>query len=173
MKLLSVIKIIVTLAFIPLCQGCESVDDQRIPNMPVNISIANAGLWNSYGVSGYGTNRNFIVTKRIPSGFPYASNSASGFGGVLLIEGLDPFMGNTSMPLAYDLACPVERNPETRVSVDPDSYLAKCPVCGSTYDVTMQKGAATAGPAATGNYRYALKSYYCIESGYGGYLITN
>ena len=92
---------------------------------------------------------------------------------MLLIEGLDPFLGNTSYPLAYDLACPVERSPQTRVFIDESTYMAKCPVCGSTYDVTLQKGAPVSGPAATGKYKYALKSYTCIPSSEGGYFITN
>lgn len=159
-----------------ICQGCQTVDDDRIPNMPVNISIADVGMWNIYGVSGYGSNRNFILTgngTRIPAGFPYTTTSATGFGGVLLIEGLDPFSAVSSMPLAYDLACPVERKYDVRVQVDPETYYAVCPVCESTYDVTLGAGAPVSGIAGTGNYKYGLKRYSCIASGNGGFYITN
>lgn len=165
--------LLLTLTILTICQGCNSVDDQRLPNMPVNISISNAGLWNTYGVSGYGSYRYFTVSPRQPATFPYSSKSATGFGGVLLIEGIDPFLGNTAAPMAYDLACPVERSPETRVSIDPESYMAKCSKCGSAYDVTMQRGAPVAGPAASGKYKYALKAYTCLPSGEGGFYLTN
>lgn len=155
-----------------LFPGCATVDDERIPNMPVNISIADAGMWNTYGVSGFGTYKIFTLNPRQPSSFPYSQKSYTGFGGVLLIEGVDPFSGNSSMPLAYDLACPVERVPETRVAIDPESYMAICPVCGSSYDVTMQRGAPVGGPALMGKYKYGLKNYTCLSTG-GGYIITN
>lgn len=158
-----------------LLPSCDSVEDDRIPNYPVNVQIDNAGLWNTYGVSGFGSYRNFILSNGIrqPSGFPYTSSSATGFGGVLLIEGLDPFSGNSSLPLAYDLACPVERQPNVRVEIEQDRYMAVCPVCGSVYDVTMQRGAPVSGLAATGETKYALKSYNCMPSITGGYIITN
>ena len=156
--------------------SCQSVDDERIPNMLVNISIADAGLWNTYGVSGFGSNRTFIYKTSgtsVPTGFPYKLGNGTGFGGVLLIEGMDPFSSVTAAPLAYDLSCPVERKPDIRVNIDNDTYVAICPECGSSYDVTMQKGAPISGVAATGKYKYALKSYKCIPSGNGGYFITN
>lgn len=157
-------------------QGCQSVDDERIPNMLVNISLADPGLWNTYGVAGFGSNRSFIYSSKggsQPSGFPYKTGSGTGYGGVLLIEGMDPFSAVTAVPLAYDLSCPVERKADIRVKIDPDTYVAVCPECKSTYDVTMQRGAPISGEAATGKYKYALKSYNCIPSGYGGYYITN
>lgn len=163
------------LSFLSL-QGCNTVDNERIPNMAVNISLSDAGLWNTYGVSGFGSNRNFIYDPgggSVPSGFPYKYGSATGFGGVLLIEGMDPFSTVTAVPLAYDLACPVERKPDIRVIIDSETYVAVCPQCKSSYDVTMQRGAPISGEASTGKYKYALKSYNCYPSGAGGYIITN
>lgn len=156
--------------------GCESLDNERIPNMAVNINIGDAGLWNTYGVAGFGSNRNFIYTSSggsVPTGFPYKYGSATGFGGVLLIEGMDPFSTVTAVPLAYDLACPVERQPNIRVKIDPDTYVAVCPECNSSYDVTMQRGAPIGGIALTGKYKYGLKTYNCLPTGSGGYYITN
>lgn len=140
--------------------------------MPVNISLADAGLWNTYGVSGFGSYRNFIYPNQ-PSGYPYKSNGATGFGGVLLIEGLDPFNNLGIYPLAYDLACPVERNPEIRVIIDRENYVAFCPECKSVYDVTNAAGAPISGEANTGKYKYSLKMYRVVPSGLGGYYITN
>lgn len=174
MKIFSGIAIGIFLIF--SLQSCQTVDDERIPNMAVNISLSNAGLWNTYGVSGFGSHRYFILTNSgnpQPSGFPYKYGSATGFGGVLLIEGMDPFSSVTAAPLAYDLACPVERKPDIRVQIDSETYVAVCPQCKSSYDVTMQRGAPISGEAATGKYKFALRTYSCIPSGSGGYYITN
>ena len=155
--------------------GCHSVDDERIPNFAVSINIADAGMWNTYGVSGYGMSRRFILAKdlRVPSGFPYSQQSATGFGGVLLIGGMDPFTTTTNLPLAYDLACPVEMKADVRVEIEGELYEAVCPVCGSHYDVTMAGGAPLSGPAATGSTKYGLRRYQCLPTGQGGYLIIN
>lgn len=156
--------------------GCRGVDNERIPNMPVNVSLADPGLWNTYGVSGFGSHRNFIFSPSgisQPSGFSYKSNSATGFGGILLIEGVDPMSAITATPLAYDLSCPVERKPDIRVAVENETYMAVCPECKSVYDVTIGSGAPISGEAATGKYKYALKSYRVIPGPSGGYFITN
>ena len=165
--------LVLLLAFL-LC-SCNTIDNERIPNMPVNIQLNNAGLWNVYGVSGFGSNRSFIFTdsERVPSNFAYTQYSATGFGGVLLISGMNPFTTTTDIPLAYDLACPVERNPKIRVYIDNDTYVAVCPECKSTYDVTMGGGAPLSGVAATGKYKYGLKVYNCVPAPTGGYIITN
>lgn len=155
--------------------GCHTVDDERIPNFAVSINIADAGMWNTYGVAGYGMNRRFILSKdlRVPSGFPYSQQSATGFGGVLLIGGMDPFTTTTNLPLAYDLACPVEMKSDVRVEIEGELYEAVCPECGSHYDVTMAGGAPISGPAATGSKKYGLRRYQCLPTGQGGYLIIN
>ena len=155
--------------------SCQSVDDDRIPAMPVNISLADAGTWNIYGVFGFGQSTNFILTPgtRVPYGFPYNAMSATGFGGVLLISGLDTYTGLTDAPLAYDLSCPVERSPEIRVAILPETLNAQCPVCKSVYDVTVGAGGPISGPAASGKHKYGLKRYHCVESGQGGYFIIN
>lgn len=156
--------------------GCHSVDNERIPNMAVNISLSDAGVWNTYGVSGFGSNRNFIYNPSgasLPTGFTYKYGSATGFGGVLLIEGIDAFNPALSAPLAYDLACPVERKANVKVYIDKDTYVAVCNECHSTYDVTMGFGAPLSGVALTGKYKYALRQYRVIPSGNGGYYITN
>lgn len=173
---LSLIKVSALFILLTSFVSCHTVDDERLPNMPVNISISDPGMWNTYGVSGFGSNREFILMasgEHVPASFPYNSRSATGFGGVLLIEGLDPFSSISATPLAYDLACPVERKADIRVFVEPDTYYAICPECGSVYDVTLGMGAPIQGPASTGKYKYGLKVYSCIASGNGGYFITN
>jgi hypothetical protein len=158
-----------------VASGCHTVDDERIPNFAVRITIADYGQWNTYGVAGFGSHRRFILASglRIPAGFPYSQQSATGFGGVLLIGGMDPFTTDTNAPLAYDLSCPVEMKQDVRVEIEGDLYDAVCPVCGSHYDVVMGGGAPKSGPAATGEHKYGLKRYQCLPTGQGGYIITN
>lgn len=170
------LKLLLCVSIICHLNSCQNIDNERIPNLLVNISLADPGLWNTFGVSGFGSYRYFIHNNQgssQPAGFTYKSGSGTGFGGVLLIEGMDPFSAVTAAPLAYDLACPVERDPNIRVVVDTETYVAVCSQCKSVYDVTMQRGAPISGEAATGKYKYALKSYNCVPSGYGGFIITN
>lgn len=158
-----------------LASACHSVDDDRIPAYAVSINLGDAALWNTYGVAGYGMSRRFILSPslREPAGFPYSGQSATGFGGVLLINGMDPFTATTDTPLAYDLSCPVEVKPSVRVEIEGERYEAVCPVCGSHYDVTMGGGSPLSGPAATDKYKVGLRRYRCLPTGSGGYLITN
>ncbi|MBD5201224.1 MAG: hypothetical protein HDS70_05765 [Bacteroidales bacterium] len=157
-----------------LLLSCDSIVDDRIPAYPVAINLGDTGLWNTYGVAGFGIYRNFIkdATPSSPSGFAYTATSYTGFGGVLLIGGMDPYSGNTNVPLAYDLACPVEVKPDVRVRIDPETFNAVCPVCGSVYDVTMSAGAPLSGPAAAPNMKYRLQNYSVLGTQLGGYIIT-
>ena len=154
--------------------ACNQVDDDRIPSLPVYINLSGAGMWNSYGVSGVGISQRFINWQGTvsPSGFPFTANTHLGFGGVLLIGGVDPFTADTNVPLAYDLSCPVEKSQTVRVYIDSDNLEAVCPKCGSRYDVIMAGGSPVAGPALTGEYKYGLRRYYCDPS-QGGYIVHN
>ncbi|MBD5329059.1 MAG: hypothetical protein HDS03_04130 [Bacteroides sp.] len=159
----------VLVAMAAVLTGCNTNDDDRIPNVGVSINLSDAGLWTRFGVSGFGIPQYFIKALREPTGFAYLDRTMTGFGGVLLINGFD-YRINEVGPLAYDLACPVERKSDVRVKVDPDSFEAVCPVCGSKYDVTMGAGAPISGPAATDH--YGLRQYQCVANG-PGYIIVN
>lgn len=126
--------------------GCHHIDDDRIPVMPVYIPFSSVGVWDLYGVSGAGQYRYFIKSEGKPSNYPYTVTSATGFGGVLLMSDIH------SQPVAYDLACPVECKATTRIAVDSDELIARCPVCGSTYDVITNYGYPLSGPAAERGY---------------------
>lgn len=152
--------------------GCDSIDDDRIPNLTVSINLSDPGMWNEYGVFGAGYSRRFIRQLSEPAGFPYTANTYTGFGGIMLIQGIDPFTGDLS-PLAYDLACPVECKAEVRVNYDPETYTAICPMCDSHYNVFDRGGAPISGPAATREHKYSLRRYRCVGTEYGGYVITN
>ncbi len=163
------------MAILSVVVSCNQVEDDRIPSLPVYINLSGAGMWNTYGVSGIGISRDFINSGGIisPEGFHYNANSYTGFGGVLLIGGIDPFTTEPNVPLAYDLACPVERQPDVRVSINPDNLEAVCYKCGSRYDVVMAGGSPVGGPALTGESKYGLRRYVCSPELNGGYVIHN
>lgn len=152
--------------------SCHTVNDTRIPAMPVSIRLDNVGMWNTYGVSGYGEWRLFILDQgvRVPADFAFPYGSCTGYGGVLLICGQDAFTGEVG-PLAYDLSCPVEREPGIRVAVDSETLEAVCPDCGSHYNVVAAGGSPVSG-VATG-LGYGLTRYQCVPAPTGGYGIIN
>lgn len=155
-----------------LLSGCTTVDNERIPNFPVQIDLSTPALWNTYGVAGYGEHRQFIRQLGEPRNFPWSVNGASGYGGVLLVSGFNPFTLEAAVPLAFDLACPVECRPEVRVRMKTDGMLplAICPECGSEYDVCEQAGSPLSGPALSR--KLGLKRYECYATTYGGYMIS-
>lgn len=157
--------------------ACNTIDDERVPNMPVSISLSTPDLWTTYGVAGYGEYRMFIRQLGEPRNFSYGVNTATGYGGVLLICGFDPFAqssgGGAVGPVAYDLACPVECKPDIRVKVQIADMLpvAVCPDCGSHYNIMERAGAPIDGPAL--GRKLGLKRYDCYKTQYGGYIIAN
>lgn len=131
--------------------SCHTLDDDRIPVTPVLIQFQSVAVWDAYGVPGAMSYRYFIKSERKPAGYSYTAMSATGFGGVLLCGDVN------GQAVAYDLACPVERNQSVRVSINTDTYVAECPVCHSTYDVFTLSGHPLSGPAAQEG--YGLRRY--------------
>ena len=125
--------------------SCESVDDNRIPPVRVFIDLGNTGLWNSFGVAGYGDYRFFSKKDRIPSDYSYKEVEYTGFGGVLLIYGVNG-------PLAYDRACPNEAKQDVVLNIDKENFEAVCPECGSRFNVCEAYGAPLSGPALDNQY---------------------
>ena len=166
----SILRAIPLLLAAAAATSCHQLNDERLPVMNVSINLDNPGIWDAYGVHYYGQFNNFILATgiRLPAGFPYNSLSATGYGGVLLIYGQNAFTGDVG-PLAYDLSCPVERQPDVRVYVNAD-FEAVCPECGSHYNVTEAGGSPTSDPAKAMN--YAMTHYQCYPSVNGGYVIV-
>lgn len=150
-----------------LLAGCESVNDERIPYAMVKIDLSNQGLWDIYGVHGYGQYRYFIREEKIPSNYPYTALTYTGFGGVLLISGRSH--DDYNAPLAYDMACPVEAKNNVRIAIDPEKLEAYCPKCMSRYDVCEGDGRPISGEALTRN--YGLTKYRVFSATNGGYTI--
>lgn len=146
----SLISVIV--AITGLC-GCDKIDDHRIPAANVNIIFNTIGDWQLYGVTGANQTKVFSRQEGLPANFPYTVAQYTGFGGVLLV--CDP----NGEFLAYDMACPVERDPEIKVYLDTESEIAgivKCPECHSTYNLYAM-GTPTGGDAL--KMKYGLEKY--------------
>ena len=153
--------------------SCNSVNDDVIPSIPVYLNLTSASLWNTYGVAGYGDYRIFVKELRQPSNFAYTEQTSTGFGGVLLVNGTNPFSLEAGVPMAYDLACPVERRSDVRISMQISQLfpVAVCPVCGSHFDVVERGGSPIDGPALAD--KLGLRRFECRQGAYGGFLIIN
>ncbi|MDD2960638.1 MAG: hypothetical protein PHR45_00965 [Muribaculaceae bacterium] len=149
--------------------ACQTIDSYRIPASAVNIKLDNIGLWNTYGVNGYGNYRRFIRSEKQPANFSYTELTYTGFGGVLLISGRDAASGSYNYPLAYDLACPVEAKYNVRVSINAN-YEAECPKCGSKFNVCEGDGTPISGQALDNH--FGLQRYHVIAAELGGYTIV-
>lgn len=143
--------------------SCEEVDDERIPPYPVYIQFQTQADWNVYGVTGACDYKYFIKEDRTPANFPWTALTETGFGGVLLVTDIH---GN---PHAFDLACPIEAQKNVRVRVDTDIQKARCPKCGSVYDIFTNYGLPIEGEAA--QKKYSLR-HYNVGSGFQGQYLT-
>ncbi len=156
-----------------LTGGCgETVNNDRIPAMPVDINLHTPGLWNTYGVGGIGMYRIFRKQTNTPADFPWTAGTFTGYGGVLLV-GVDAAANFSDrqwpyLPMAYDLSCPVEADPDVVVYVDEMKFEAVCPVCKSRY--TLYSGGGPVAGQAVG-LRYGLASYVCIGTPWDGCTI--
>jgi len=146
--------------------GCDSVDDDRIPFMPVRVVFQTQGDWVTYGVGGAVEAKAFVKQQGRPAGFPYTSLSATGFGGVLLVC---DYNGEYR---AYDMACPVEVRASVRIEpvLNSGEPRGECPVCHSTYDI-FRYGGPLSGPAAKEG--YGLTHYYVGPGLQGEYMLIS
>ena len=150
--------------------SCERINNKEVPSFMVRLDLGTYALWNTYGVSGVGDWRYFNRDMRLPANFPYNVNTYTGYGGILLIQGLDAGTGSYN-PLAYDAACPVENRMDVVVSIDSENFDAVCPKCNSRYDVLMGGGGPKSGQAII--HKYGLRQLKVHTSPNGGYIITN
>lgn len=143
--------------------SCDTLNDERVPYAPVRVTFTTEGMWNIYGVTGATSAKRYIKADRIPAGFPYTALDETGYGGLLVVCDI---MGD---PQVYDLCCPVEVRPNVRIYIPADETHARCPQCGSTYEVFSNYGIPLSGPAAERG--YALKRYHVIYGGAAEYLV--
>lgn len=155
-------KLLAAAVLMVLVVGCNSVDDDRLPAYPVRITFRTQAEWIIYGPAGAGDFRYFIKSRQIPKNFPYTALDETGYGGVLLVTDIN---GDNQ---AVDLSCPVEARPDVRVEVPNGELYAKCPECGSTYEVFSNVGMPRSGFAAEQG--YALTRYHVQYGGAGEYI---
>ena len=163
MKYSSCIRLLSLLLVVAAATSCDHIDNKAVPQFTVRIDLGNYALWNTYGVNGVGDYRIFNREKGLPSNFPYNINTYTGYGGVLLIMGIDG-------PQAYDLACPVELSQNITLSINAENYEAVCPSCGSHYNPLTGLGGPVSGVAI--NNRLGMRVYRVTPTG-GGYMISN
>ena len=162
LKIRNILKYTLLLTVMSAVSSCESVDSQRIPALNVNIDLSNAGLWTTYGVSGYGMCRMFDREQHIPENFTYTERTYTGYGGVMLVYGING-------PVAYDRACPVEVSRKAVLYFDSSTLEAFCKQCGSRFNVCEADGVPIKGKALEEH--YGLQRLSVVPAG-GGYLIT-
>jgi len=121
--------------------SCHHIDNHRLPVGYVNLTFNTQAEWEIFGVSGAGQYKLFIIQDRIPADFPYPATAGTGLGGILLCTTY------TAMPVAYDLACPVECRASVKVFIN-ENNEAECPQCHSRFDVFEKLGYPIYGKAA-------------------------
>lgn len=147
-----------------LCSGCHHLDNKRLPPANVNIIFWTQADWDVYGVSGAMTSKRFIRDLKEPSNYPWTALTYTGFGGILLVSDI------SGVPVAYDLACPVECKATIRVAIN-DNLVAECPNCHSTYNVFSLYGHPESGEAAEKGYGLQI---YSVGPGRGGeYMVVS
>ncbi len=163
MRLYKTFGVMIALLVMVIASGCDKIDNKAVPNFTVRIDLGSYALWNTYGVNGMGDYRIFNREKRLPSNFPFNVNTYTGYGGVLLMMGME-------MPMAYDLSCPVEASQNIILSINPENFEAVCPKCGSRYNPLTGLGGPLSGVAI--NNKVGMRTYRVFPSN-GGYMITN
>lgn len=146
-----------------MTSSCDHIDNKAVPRFTVRIDLGSFALWNTYGVNGMGEYRIFNREKNLPANFPYNVNTFTGYGGVLLMMGIDG-------PMAYDLSCPVEASQDITLSINPENFEAVCPRCGSRYNPLTGAGGPLGGVAI--NNKVGMRQYR-VSPSYGGYFISN
>lgn len=161
---------IIAAVAVMLLAACDRVNNSSLPTYTVRIYLNDYALWNTYGVHSLGDYRVFNREKGLPSNFPYNINTYTGFGGVLLFMGQDMQSGG-GVPLAFDMACPVEHDANVTISIDADNLDAVCHKCDSRYDVLIGAGGPKSGMAL--ERRVGLNPYRVVPTNTGGYIVTN
>ncbi len=155
--------------------GCVDVVDinfERVPSSAVYVPFTTEAEWHLYGVAAPLDNKTFIKAQGLPKDYHYIDYAFTGMAGVLLTCDLH---GGYHV---FDRRCPVELDPAVCIQVDLNANVAKCPRCGSTYDIfcthsTYQMaGIPLSGPAQ--EQHFGLRRYKCVFNADNRYaLLTN
>lgn len=156
--------------------GCEDnvaeINFERVPSSAVYVPFTTQAEWHIYGVAAPLDTRIFVKDQSLPKGYHYIDYSFTGMAGLLLTCDLQ---GNIHV---FDRRCPVELDPVVCIQVDYSANVAKCPRCGSTYDIfgiastSTMAGIPLSGPAQ--EQRFGLRRYKCVFGADNRYaLLTN
>ena len=151
MKKLLLIPLFVCLAF-----SCEDEIYSPIPWAPVGFTLELNGRDSELnGVLSYKT----FTQKRFDA-------DRLGYGGVLVINSIGTTTGINLK--AYDLACPVEVDPNVKIKPDADGIKATCPKCGAVYNISSH------GIPISGS-KHPLRQYNVSPAAgiSGTYIVTN
>ncbi|WP_255495137.1 hypothetical protein [Dysgonomonas sp. 521] len=99
---------------------------------------------------------------------PRLSTDRVGYSGLLVICSAVPITSTTYQLYAYDLCCPNEKRRDIRVAAQGDG-TAKCPQCGSVFEIFNGVGNVKSGPSKDGLQIYYAQFY---NTGDGVFLIT-
>ena len=141
--------------FVCLAFSCEDELYSPIPLAPVNFKLSlNGGDEELNGALSY----KIFTQKRLET-------DRLGYGGLLVINAVGANILNLK---AYDLSCPVEVDPNTKIKPDEDGIKATCPKCGAVYNISSN------GIPISGS-KHPLKQYK-VSAGAGisgTYIVTN
>lgn len=119
--------------------SCSKIVESSVPNAPVffhlDLRFADKDLVGAYNYKTFTSGRE--------------SGEAVGYGGLLI------FCGVENQYYAFDLSCPHEASRTIRVEPN-DIGQAKCPKCGTVFDLTYGIGNPVEGIAETTLRRYSV-----------------
>lgn len=125
--------------------GCEGNVNMHnpVPDAPVDCTINIMRDAPALDITG----NSFTITR------PLTTSQYIGYSGLVIVHGIDDTF------YAFDLCCPHEHQRDTRIECEMIS--AKCPKCGSTFDIGFGTGLPSAGPS-----QHPLRRYRVSKSGY-------
>jgi hypothetical protein len=128
-------KFFLIIFFTCFAYACEDEIYSTIPSAPVHLILDLSTYDNKLNAS---LAHASFTKESYPEGRPRLSTDRLGFGGILAINGFGNDVLNANL-YAYDLSCPVEVEPSTRVIPD-DLGKARCPKCGAVYNIANGRG---------------------------------
>lgn len=148
-----------TFAAACLLAGCAAEpENTNIPTAQVSFIIAPTltGADNTLAVEGNSRLYDDMRPAVLSSGY-----GRYGYAGVIVTRAYDGEL------YAFDAACTHEASREAQLQ--PDGYLATCPVCGSSFETGNGSGYVMEGSKA----EQVLKRYRVRQYGSGQYKVTN
>lgn len=124
----------------------EEEEKYIIPSSPVNFKV-NVNVQDKELATA-------MATKTFTS--PRLAGEYTGYSGLLVVCSAVPITGSIYELYAYDLCCPHEKQVETKVQPQTDG-TAKCPKCGSVYDIISGVGNVKSDPSENNLQRYSAR----------------